>query len=431
MKFTAEKLEGNKAKLTIEVPEEQFEKSMEKGYKGIVGKLNIPGFRKGKAPRHIVERMYGREMLLDDAAKDAIPEAFSEVLEEAGAEYECMVYPKYEVVSTEKGQGMVFTAEYDLKPEVKLGKYKGLKLDKVSEEPEEGAVDKQIKAMQERFARLEKTEEAAENGDVCTIDFVGKVDDAAFEGGTGTNYPLELGSGSFIPGFEDQLIGAKAGDEVKVNVTFPEEYGAKELAGKAAIFDVTVQEVKRKILAELNDDFAQDVSECQTMEELRAELSEKLTAQAKEKAKAETETKALEKALEVCEVEVPDSMVDVRLDQLLDNFIRQISRQGIGFEQYLQLTGSTAESVRDNFKERAVTELKTELVLEAIANAEDIEADDAALEEEYARLAEQTQKSVEEIKEIYGSNSTMVDSLKFNIRVTGAIKVLVDNAKIK
>ncbi|MEA4892245.1 MAG: trigger factor [Peptococcaceae bacterium] len=431
MKFTAEKLEGNKAKLTIEVPEENFDKSMEKAYKGIIGRLNVPGFRKGKAPRHIVERMYGREMFLDDAVKDAIPAAFSEVMDQAGAEYECMVYPKYEVVSTEKGEGLVFTAEYDLKPVVTLGEYKGLELEKISGEPEEGAVEKQIKAMQERFARLEKIEGAAEKGDVCTIDFVGKVDDTAFEGGTGSNHPLELGSGSFIPGFEDQLLGSKAGDEIKVDVTFPEDYGAKELAGKAAVFDVTVTEVKRKVLAELNDDFAQDVSECQTMEELRTELTEKLSAQAKEKAKAEMETQALEKALAVCQVTVPDSMVDVRLDQLLDNFIRQISRQGIGFEQYLQLTGNTAEKVRDNFRERAVTELKTELVLEAIADAEGIVADDEALEAEYARLAEQTQKTPEEIKEIYGANSAMVDSLKFNVKVTGAIKILMDNAKIK
>ena len=200
MKFSAEKLEGNKAKLTIEVPEEQFEKSLEKAYKGVIGRLNIPGFRKGKAPRHIVERMYGREMFLEDAVKDAIPEAFSQALEEAGKEYECMVYPKYEVVSTEKGAGMVFTAEYDLKPAVTLGKYKGLELEKVSDQPEEDAVDKQIKAMQERFARLEKVEGAAEKGDVCTIDFVGKVDDVAFEGGSGTSYPLELGSGSLFPG---------------------------------------------------------------------------------------------------------------------------------------------------------------------------------------------------------------------------------------
>ena len=430
MEHTVEKLSGNKVKISFKAPAADFEQAIEKAYHKMRGRINVPGFRKGKAPRRLIESMYGESIFYDDALELLFPEAYMTAVEQN--DLKPVGRPEVDVQEMEKGKDLAFSCEVFVMPDVTLGEYKGVTVTRKVRKVTSGEVDARIAQEQKRVARsVDVTDRPLENGDKAELDYSGSVDGEKFAGGTAEHQTLMIGSGSFIPGFEEQMIGMTIGEERDLSVTFPEEYGAKELAGKAAIFDVTVQEVKRKILAELNDDFAQDVSECQTMEELRAELSEKLTAQAKEKAKAETETKALEKALEVCEVEVPDSMVDVRLDQLLDNFIRQISRQGIGFEQYLQLTGSTAESVRDNFKERAVTELKTELVLEAIANAEDIEADDAALEEEYARLAEQTQKSVEEIKEIYGSNSTMVDSLKFNIRVTGAIKVLVDNAKIK
>lgn len=431
MKVNAEKLEGNKAKLTIEVAPETFEKSMDKAFRQVVKKISIPGFRKGKAPRHVVERMYGREILLEDAINDAVPEAFSQALDEIGSEYECIVYPKYEIVSSEKGQGLVFAATYDLKPEIKLGAYKGMELEKSSEAAEEGAVEKQLKAMQERFARLEKTEGPAVVGDVCTIDFLGKVDDIPFEGGAGQDHPLELGSGSFIPGFEEQLVGAKVGDEVAVSVTFPEDYRATELAGKAAVFDVTVKEIQHKIFSEMDDEFAKDVSEFETLEELKKDLEEKLNKEAKEKAQADLENKAVEKAVEEADPELPESMLAMRQDQLLENFARQIRRQGIELEQYMELTGMKLEDIRENFKERARKELQTELVLEAVAKAEGVIIGDEELEDEYKRLADQTGRLAEEIKEIYGGNKTMVESLKFNLMMNKAIKVLTENAKIK
>lgn len=430
MKVTSEKLENNKAKLTIEVPAEQFEKALNKAFKETAKKINVPGFRKGKAPRHIVDKMYGRELYLEDAIKEVIPGAFADAVIEAGEGYECLVYPAYDVVSSEKGEAFTFTAEYDLKPEIQLGKYKGMELKKMSEVPPADAVDMQLKTMQERFARLDTIAEPAELHDTCLIDFLGKVDDVPFEGGAGSDYNLELGSNSFIPGFEEQLVGAKAGDKVDVKVTFPEDYRAQDLAGKEAIFEVTVKEVKRKVLSELNDEFAKDVSESETIEELRAELLIKLTQQAKDQAEADLEKQAIEKALADSKFEVPQSFLDIRMDQLIDNFAQQIGQQGINFQQYLEITGSTAESIRDQFKERAEKELRTELLLEAIANEEKFTISEEELVEEYDRLAKQTNQTVEAIQNSYGKNQDWVESLKYSLRMNKAIQLMVEEASL-
>lgn len=429
MKVTPEKLENNKAKLTIEVPAEQFEKSLDKAFSQAVKKLNIPGFRKGKAPRHVVENMYGRDLFMEDAIKDVIPDAFSEAVKQAGEEYACIVYPSYDVVSSEKGEGLVFTAEYDLKPEIKLGDYKGMKLEKPSEEPEEGAVDKQLKAMQERFARLDVVEGPAQLGDVCLIDFLGKLDQVPFEGGAGQDHSLELGSNSFIPGFEEQLVGAQAGDEVEVNVTFPEDYRATDLAGKAVVFEVVVKEVKRKVLSEMDDEFAKDVSEFDTLDELKADLENKLKTQAKDKAIADLERQVIEKALAEATMEVPESFINIRLDQLIEDFSRQIGQQGINFEQYMEITGATAESIRQQFQERAEKETKTELLLEAIGQKEALEISDEELTEEYENLSKQTNMTVENIREQYGTNEEWVASLKYSLKMNKAIKLMVNEAK--
>lgn len=431
MKVNAEKLEGNKAKITIEVPEETFEQSMDKVFRQVVKKLTVHGFRKGKAPRHVVERMYGREILLEDAVNETIPGAFTQALGELDRQYECISYPQYDVVSTEKGQGLVFTATYDLKPEVKLGPYKGLELEKLSGEPEDGAVDKQLKAMQERFARLEKAEGPAAAGDICTIDFLGKIDDEAFEGGEGKDHALELGSNSFIPGFEDQLIGAKAGDEISVKVAFPGDYRAEELAGKDAVFDVTVKEVQKKFLSDMDDEFAKDVSEFETMEELRKDIEDRLIKEAKDAAQSDFATKAVENILGESEVELAEGMIEFRQDQLLENFANQMRRQGLELEQYIQYAGTTAEEIREDFKERAIRELKTELVLEAIAAAESVAVGDDDLEAEYQKLAEQTGKTAEEIKELYDGNKTMAESLKFSLMMNKTITFITDNAIVK
>ncbi|MCL1805070.1 MAG: trigger factor [Clostridiales bacterium] len=430
MKVNAEKLEGNKAKITIEVPEEVFDQSMEKAFRQVVKQVNIHGFRKGKAPRHVVERMYGREILLEDAISDAVPEAFTQALSELDRQYECIGYPEYDVVSSDKGQGLVFTATYDMKPEVKLGAYKGMKLERISEDVDAGAVEKQLKEMQERFARLEQTEEPAVMGDLCTIDFLGKIDDVPFEGGAGKDHPLELGSNTFIPGFEEQLVGVKAGDELEVKVAFPGDYRAEELAGKDAVFEVAVKGVQKRILSDMDDEFAKDVSEFDTIGELRKDIEDKLGTQAKDAAQSDFATKAVEKAIEGASIELADSMISFRQDQLLENFAMQVRRSGLELDQYMQFAGTTVEEFRETLKERAVKELETELVLEAIAAAEDISAGDEDMEEEYSKLAEQTGKTAEEIKELYESSKTMAESLKFSLTMNKTVKYLTDNAKV-
>ncbi|MCL2166820.1 MAG: trigger factor [Clostridiales bacterium] len=428
MSVSAEKLEGNKAKLTIEVPEETFEKSMDKAFRQVAKKISVHGFRKGKAPRQIVERTFGREILLEDAINDVVPEAFRMAIEELGHPYECIVYPQYDVVSSEKGEGLVFTATYDMKPEITLGPYKGMELVKLSVTVEDDAVEKQLKAMQERFARLEKTEEAAVKGDVCTIDFLGMVDDVPFEGGEGKDYQLELGSGTFIPGFEEQLEGAKAGDELKLNVVFPENYQTEELAGKDAVFSVTLKEVQHKILSEMDDEFAKDVSEFETLEELKKDIDEKLHAEANRSIQSDFETKAVEKVIQDVELTLPDSMVAFRQDQLVDNFAHQIAMQGLSIEAYMQYANMDAEALRGNFKERAIQELQTELVLEAIAKAEGIVASDEDVSEEYRKLADQTGRPVEEIEKLYSENKTMLESLKQSLIMNKTIQFLTDSA---
>lgn len=430
MKVNAEKLEGNKAKLTIEVPEERFDQSMEKAFRQVVKNINIHGFRKGKAPRHVVERMYGREILLEDAINDTVPEAFTQALSELDRQYECIGYPEYDVVSSEKGQGLVFTATYDMKPAVKLGAYKGMKLERKSEDVEAGAVDKQLNEMRDRFARLEKTDGPAAMGDICTIDFLGKIDDVPFDGGEGKDHQLELGSNSFIPGFEDQLVGVKAGDEVEVKVAFPGDYRAEELAGKDAVFEVAVKEVQQRILSEMDDEFAKDVSEFDTLEELKKDIEEKLDKEAKDAAQSDFATKAVEKALEDAEMELADSMVSFRQDQLLENFAMQVRRSGLELDQYMQFAGTTVEEFRETLKERAINELKTELVLEAIADAEGMTVEDGDMDAEYEKLAEQTGKTAEEIKQLYDENKTMAESLKFSLMMNKTVKFLTDNAKI-
>jgi trigger factor len=430
MKVSAETLEGNKAKITIEVPEEDFDKSMDKAFRQVVKKITIHGFRQGKAPRHVVERLYGREILLEDAINDAVPAAFTQALPELDRQYECISYPQYDVISSNKGEGLVFSATYDLKPEIKLGFYKGIELERGSEAIEEGDVDKELAAMRERFARLEISEEPAAMGDICTIDFLGTVDGVPFEGGKGSDARLELGSGTFIPGYEEQLVGAKAGDKVMVSVTFPEDYRAEELAGKDAVFEVDVKEVTRRLLSELDDEFAKDVSEFETMEELRKDIEAKLEKGAKDRAQADFEAKAVEKALEGAEVELTDSIVGFRQDQLLDNFAMQMSRQGIDVQQYMAYTGSDADKLREDFRERAVQELKTELVLDAIAKAEGIAVGDEDLDLEYQRQSEQTGRPAEEVKELYDGNKSVADSLKFSLMINKTIKFLADNAKV-
>ena len=376
----------------------------------------------------MVERAYGREILLEEAINDVVPAAFNEAVEELGRPYECIVYPQYDVVSSEKGQGLVFTATYDLKPPVTLGNYRGMELVRVSEAIEDGAVDQQLSAMQERFARLEKREGPAEMGDLCNIDFLGMIDGVAFEGGEGKGQALELGSNTFIPGFEDQLVGAIAGDSVVVNVTFPEGYQAEELSGKDAVFEVVVNEIQQKVLSEMNDEFASDVSDFETMEELRTDIEDKLVKEAQARAQSDFETKAVEKAMEGATVKISTGMIDLRQDQLVNNFARQITQQGLSMDLYLEYTNSDIETLRNNFLERAVKELKMELTLEAIADAEGISVSDEDVDAEHQRLAEQTGLPLEDIQGMYSGNNTMLESLKFSLMMDKTIRLLAEHA---
>jgi trigger factor len=305
-----------------------------------------------------------------------------------------------------------------------------MELEKLDDKPEEGAVERQLDAMRERFARLEKSTEPAALGDVCTIDFLGKVDDEPFEGGEGKDVPLELGSNSFVPGFEEQLVGADIGDEVDVNITFPTDYRVDELAGKDAVFHVLVKEIKHKFLSEMDDEFAKDVSEFETIDELRKDIEDKIDKEIQERVQNDLEAKAIEKAMREATIELPDSMISYRQDLLVENLASQMGRQGLEFSKYLEYMDLTVDTFRDDLRERAIRELKTEYVLEAVAAQEGIEVCEADMDSEYQRMAGQTGRAQEEIKKLYDENKSMADSLTFSLMMNKTIKFLVENSTI-
>lgn len=425
MSLQVEKMEKNMAKLTIEVSAEDLDKAMQNAYLKARGKISIPGFRKGKAPRKMIEQMYGKGIFLEDAANALIPEHYSKALEEC--ELEIVSQPEIDVVQAEPGKAFIFTAEVAVKPEVALGDYKGLEVPKSEVEVTDEDVDAEIKKEQEKNSRTVTVEDrGAENGDIATIDFEGFVDGVAFEGGKGTDYPLTLGSGSFIPGFEDQLVGAKAGDHVEVNVTFPEEYQAAELAGKAAVFQCDVKKVEAKELPELDDDFAQDVSEFDTLAEYKEDVKKNLTEKKEKEARAAKENAAVDKAIENAQMEIPDAMVETQVRQMINDFASRMQSQGLTMEQYFQFTGTTAEQMMEDLKPQAVKRIETRLVLEAIAKAENIEISDEKLDEEIGKMAEAYKMEADKLKEFMGENEKK--QMKEDMAVQEAITFLVDNA---
>ena len=426
MSLQVEKMEKNMAKLTIEVSAEELDKAMQNAYLKARGKISIPGFRKGKAPRKMIEQMYGKGIFLEDAANALIPEHYSKALEEC--DLEIVSQPEIDVTQAEPGKAFIFTAEVAVKPEVTLGEYKGVEVPKSETEVTDEDIDAEIKKEQEKNSRTVTVEDrGAENGDITTIDFEGFVDGVAFEGGKGTDYPLTLGSGSFIPGFEDQLVGAKAGDHVEVNVTFPEEYQAAELAGKAAVFQCDVKKVETKELPELDDDFAQDVSEFDTLAEYREDVKKNLTEKKEKEARAAKENAAVDKAIENAEMEIPDAMLNTQVRQMMNDFASRMQSQGLTMEQYFQFTGMTAEKMQEEMKPQALKRIQTRLVLEKIAETENIEVSEDEVNEEISKMAEMYKMEAHKLKELLGDRE--LEQMKKDMAVQKAVTLVADEAK--
>ena len=426
MSLQVENLEHNMAKLTITVSAEEVEKALQAAYLKQRSKISLPGFRKGKVPRQMIEKMYGPEVFYDEAANHMISEAYGKAYDEC--ELEIASQPTIDVVQLEKGKDFIFTAEVAVKPEVKLGEYKGLKVDKVSTRVMQKEVDEEIEKERERNARtVEVTDRAVQDKDIVTLDFEGFVDGVAFEGGKGENYPLTIGFGAFIPGFEEQLIGAEIDKETEVKVTFPEEYQAKELAGKEAVFKCTVHEIKAKELPELDDEFASEVSEeAETLEDYKAEVKAKIKERKENEGKEKKENQAVEQAVANAEIDLPAPMVDLQAKQMADDFARRIMQQGMSVEQYFQFTGLNEEKMMEELKPQAEKRIRTRLVLEAIVAAENIEVSDERLDEELQKMADSYQMEVEKLKEFMGENEKK--QMKEDIAVQDAVTLITEAA---
>lgn len=425
MSLQVEKLEKNMAKLTIEVSAEELEKALQAAYLKQRKNISVPGFRKGKVPRQMIEKMYGPEIFYDDAANALLPDAYAKAYDEC--ELDIVSQPTIDVVQIEKGKPFIFTAEVATKPEVTLGEYKGVKVDKVSNRVTAKEVDAKLEEEQKKNARtVAVLDRAVQDGDEVVLDFEGFVDGVAFEGGKGENYPLTIGSGSFIPGFEEQLIGVEAEKEVEVNVTFPEDYHAADLAGKAAVFKCTVHEIKVKELPELDDDFAAEVSEFDTLDEYKADIKAKIKEQKIADGNRQKEDQAVEKAVANATMEIPEAMIDTQANQMAQEFAQRIQSQGLTLEQYFQFTGLTADKMLEELKPQAVKRIETRLVLEAIAKAENIEISEEKFEAELVKMAESYQMEVDKLKEFMGESEK--EQMKQDMAVQEAVTFLVENA---
>ena len=424
MSLQVEQLEHNMAKLTIEVSAEELEGALQKAYQKQKSRINVPGFRKGKVPRQLIEKMYGPEIFYDDAANALIPEAYSKAYDESGLEI--VSQPKIDVTQIEKGKPFIFTAEVATKPEVELGEYKGIEVPKYSNRVTQKEIDAKLEEEQLKNARTITVEgRPVQDGDEVILDFEGFVDGEAFEGGKGENYPLTIGSGSFIPGFEEQLVGAEAEKEVEVKVTFPEEYHAEELKGKDAVFKCTVHAIRAKELPEVDDEFASDVSEkAETLDAYRAEVKAQIKERKENEGKAKKEDQAVEQAVANAEIDLPEPMVDLQAKQMADDFARRIMQQGLSVEQYFQFTGLSEEKMMEELKPQAEKRIRTRLVLEAIVAAENIEVSDERLDEELAKMAESYKMEVEKLKEFMGENEKK--QMKEDIAVQDAVTLIVD-----
>ena len=414
---------ANEVKLEITIEAEKFENAIKKVYFQNAKYFNIPGFRKGKAPQAIVEKYYGKEIFYEDAFNDIASEEYEKAVEEN--KLEVVSRPKIDIVNMEKGQDVVFTAVVSTKPEVELGKYKGIEIEKIEYNVEDSDVESNLKQMQEKNARVTSVETPVENGNIAVIDFEGFVDGKAFEGGKGENYSLEIGSGSFIPGFEDQVIGMKIDDEKDVNVRFPEDYFSKDLAGKDATFKVKVHEIKKKDLPELDDEFAKDVSEFDTLEELKNSIKQRLINENAQKAKYEKEDAVMKAVTSEMKADIPEGMVEVEIDNMVKDMEQRMSYQGLKLEQYLKMLNKTEADFRKEFEPQAIEAIKSRLALEAIIKNEKIEASEREVKDKLEEMAKNYGKTAEELEK----NDNIKEYIKQGIENEKAIEYLVQNAK--
>lgn len=426
MSLQVEKLEKNMAKLTIEAGADELEKAIEKAYQKQKNKISIPGFRKGKVPRQMVEKMYGKEVFYEDAANELIPDAYDKALDEC--EEDIVSSPKIEVVQIEAGKPFIFTATVALKPEVKLGKYKGVKVDKIDTTVTDEEVDAEINKERENNARNITVEDRpVQDGDITSLDFEGFVDGEPFEGGKGESYPLTIGSGAFIPGFEEQLVGAEIGKEVEVKVTFPEDYQAENLQGKEALFKCTVKEIKEKELPELDDEFASEVSEFETLAEYRENVKKNLTEKKEKDAKKAKEEAAIKAVVEASEMEIPEPMLESQQKQMVDEFAQRITMQGLSMEQYFQFTGTNYQKMVEQVKPQALERIKSRLVLEAVVKAENIEITEEEYEKELETMADVYQMELAKVKDLMGDREKK--NIMQDLAVQKAAEFITENVK--
>ncbi|MDY2608432.1 MAG: trigger factor [Lachnospiraceae bacterium] len=426
MSLQVEKLEKNMAKLTIEVSAEEVEKAIEKAYQKQKSRISVPGFRKGKVPRKMVEKMYGVGVFYEDAVNDMIPTAYEAAVKES--ELEIVSQPKIDVVQIEAGKEFIFTAEVAVKPEVELGAYKGVEVPKSDVSASDEEIMAEIDREREQNSRIITVDDrAVEDGDMTVIDFEGFVDGVAFEGGKGTDYPLTIGSHSFIDTFEEQLIGKNIGEEVDVNVTFPEGYHAEELKGKPALFKVTIKEIKKKELPELDNDFVEDVSEFSTVDEYKASIKTKIEEKKADEAKSAKEEATIEKIIEGAKMEIPDAMVDSQVRQMAEDFARRISAQGLTIDQYFQYTGLTSDKLLEQMRPQALKRIQSRLVLEAVADKENFEVTDEDVNNEINDMASAYQMEADKLKDLLTDADK--ENMKRDIQVKKAVEFVTENAK--
>ena len=426
MSLQVEKLDGNMAKLTIEVAAEDLEKAIEGAYQKSKNKISIPGFRKGKAPRKMIEQMYGKGVFLEDAANELISESYEKALDECTEDI--VSSPKIDVIQLEAGKTFIYTAEVALKPEVTLGKYKGIKIDKMDIDVTEAEIEADIAKERDNAARIiPVTDRAVKDGDMTVIDFEGFVDGVAFEGGKGEDYPLTIGSGAFIPGFEAALVGAEIGVEKDVNVTFPEDYQAEDLAGKAAVFKCTVKEIKEKELPELDDEFASEVSEYDTFAEYKESVKAKIVDRKTAAAKSAKEEEVVAAIVADAKMDIPEAMVETTQRQMVEEFAQRMQSQGIGMEQYMQFTGMTPQMLLEQIKPQAMKRIQSRLVLEAVVAAEGITVTEEEFEAEAVRMASSYMMEADKVKELLGENGKK--SVMEDLAINKAVAFVVENAK--